>query len=135
MNSVERHQFILKRLQDKGSINVLELGKELDVSTVTIRKDLKLLEERQMLFRTHGGATLNNPYTIDRSVIEKAKMQTEEKARIAVTAAHMVEAKDSIVIASDTTVLGMDRHIHPPGNVTVVTSALNVAIEMNRHPN
>jgi len=133
MNSVERHQFILKRLQDKGSINVLDLGKELDVSTVTIRKDLKLLEERQMLFRTHGGATLNNPYTIDRSVVEKEKMQSEEKARIAETAALMVEANDSIIIASGTTVLAMARHIHPIGNLTVVTSALNVAIELNRH--
>jgi len=135
MNSVERHQFILKRLQEKGAINVIDLGKELDVSTVTIRKDLKLLEERQMLFRTHGGATLNNPYTIDRSVVEKETMQSEEKANIAETAAKMVEPNDSIIIASGTTVLAMARHIHPSGNLTVVTSALNVAIELNRHQN
>lgn len=135
MNSVERHQYILKQLQEKGSINVLELGKELDVSSVTIRKDLKVLEERQMLFRTHGGATLNNPYTSDRSVIEKEKMQSEEKALIAETAARLVEADDSIIIASGTTVLAMARHIHPIGNLTVVTSALNVAIELNRHAN
>ncbi|MGK9118679.1 DeoR/GlpR family DNA-binding transcription regulator [Olivibacter jilunii] len=135
MNSVERHQIILKRLQEKGSINVLDLGKELDVSTVTIRKDLKLLEERQMLFRTHGGATLNNPYTIDRSVVEKEKLQSEEKALIAEMAASLVVPNDSIIIASGTTVLAMARHIHPQGNLTVVTSALQVAIELNRHSN
>lgn len=133
MNSVERHQFILNYLYEKGSINVLDLCKELDVSSVTIRKDLKVLEERQLLFRTHGGATLNDPYTSDRSVIEKEKMQSEEKAMIATAAAKLVEANDSIIIASGTTVLAMARYIHPKENLIVVTSALNVAIELNRH--
>lgn len=46
---------------------------ELDVSSVTIRKDLKFLEEKGMLYRMHGGATLNNPYATDRHVSEKEK--------------------------------------------------------------
>ena len=47
------------------------LCKELDVSSVTIRKDLKFLEDKTLLFRTHGGATLNNPYMPDRHVNER----------------------------------------------------------------
>ena len=64
MSSVtERHQYILNQIQQKGSVNVLDLCTELEVSSVTIRKDLKLLEDKNFLFRTHGGATQNNPYT------------------------------------------------------------------------
>ncbi len=65
MNLAERHQFILSRLQRDQYINVVDLCKELKVSSVTIRKDLKLLEDKSLLFRTHGGATVNNPYTVD----------------------------------------------------------------------
>ncbi len=134
MNNVERHQHILQRLQEKGSVTVIDLCRELDVSSVTIRKDLKLLEDRQTLYRTHGGATLINPYTIDRSVVEKEKMQSAEKAAIAQEAASMVNPNDSIIIASGTTVLAMARHLQPQGSLTVVTGALNVAIELIRHP-
>ena len=49
MNLAERHQFILSRIQKDQYINVVELCKELKVSSVTIRKDLKLLEDKNNL--------------------------------------------------------------------------------------
>jgi DeoR family transcriptional regulator of aga operon len=79
INLAERHQFILGKLQKEGNLNVVELCKELKVSSVTIRKDLKVLEDKSLLFRTHGGATLNNPYIVDRPVNEKEKFQSAEK--------------------------------------------------------
>lgn len=135
MNNVERHQFIMNSLQQKGSVNVLDLCKLLDVSSVTIRKDLKLLEDRQLLFRTHGGATLINPYTADRTVFEKERIQASEKTAIAREAASMITDNDSIIIASGTTVQAMAKEIQPIGNLTVVTSALNVAVQLIKHPN
>lgn len=135
MNNVERHQFIMTQLQQKGSVNVLDLCSLLDVSSVTIRKDLKLLEDRQLLFRTHGGATLINPYTTDRTVFEKEKIQAAEKVAIAREAASMIAENDSVIIASGTTVQAMAKEIQPIGNLTVVTSALNVAVQLIKHPN
>ena len=134
-NIAERHQFILNQLQSKGNVNVLDLYKELQVSSVTIRKDLKLLEEKGLLFRTHGGATTNNPYTVDRPVNEKEKLQASEKTKIGAVAAQSIVADDSIIIASGTTVLALAKNILPKGNLTVVTSALNVALELMKHPN
>src|SRR3546814_1409675 len=81
INIAERHQFIISKVQKEGYVNVLDLCKALDVSSVTIRKDLKLLEDKNLLFRTHGGATLNNPYMTDRPVNEKEKLQSAEKMR------------------------------------------------------
>lgn len=130
----ERHQYILHRLKEQGNVNVLDLCEDLNVSSVTIRKDLKLLEDKQLLFRTHGGATLTNPYTVDRHVSEKEKMQWEEKTGIGELAAQLIEPNDCIIIASGTTVLSLARHVQPKGSLTVITAALNVAMELNRQP-
>ncbi len=78
---------------------------------MTIRKDLKLLEDKSLLFRTHGGATINNPYTIDRPVNEKEKLQSNEKMRIRATAAQLITDNDSIIIASGTTVLALAKNM------------------------
>jgi len=130
----ERHQHIITKVQQEGQVNVLNLCEELDVSSVTIRKDLKLLEDKGLLFRTHGGATLLNPYTVDRSVNEKEKIQATEKMRIGAAAARLLVPNDSIVIASGTTVLALAKSIQPKGGLTVITPALNVALELIRHP-
>jgi DeoR family transcriptional regulator of aga operon len=61
INITERHQFILNKIQAENTLEVQSLCKELNVSSVTIRKDLKLLEDKNLLYRTHGGATLKNP--------------------------------------------------------------------------
>jgi DeoR family transcriptional regulator of aga operon len=135
VNITERHQFILNKLQKEGHIQVLELCKELDVSSVTIRKDLKLLDDKSLLFRTHGGASLNNPYTVDRHVDEKEKLQSSEKMKIGAKAATMIEPNDSIIIASGTTVLALAKNIKPIQGLTVITSALNVALELLNHEN
>lgn len=130
----ERHQHIIQKLKKEGSVKVLDLCSDLEVSSVTIRKDLQLLEDKNLLFRTHGGATLSNPYITDRPVNEKFKLQTFEKEKIGATAAGLIEANDCILVASGTTVQYFARHIKAIGHLTVVTSALNVALELIHHP-
>lgn len=133
MNTVERHQQIIDKIHQEGQVKSQVLCSELDVSSVTIRKDLKLLEEKGVLYRMHGGATLSNPYATDRHVNEKEKLHSHEKTAIGRAAAALVTANDSILIASGTTVLTLAKNIRPLGNLTVITSAVNVAIELNQH--
>jgi len=132
-NLTERHQHILSKLKKEGSVSVVDLCTELSVSSVTIRKDLKILEDKDLLFRTHGGGTLANPYTVDRPVNEKAMMNSGEKSGIGETASRLIEPNDCILIASGTTVLSLAKNIRPKGNLTVVTAALNVALELIHH--
>lgn len=133
MNTIERHKKIINKITQEGQIKVQDLCDELKVSPVTIRKDLKLLEEKDILYRIHGGATLNNPYTIDKHVNEKGKIHLSEKMQIGAAGAKLVTANDSILIASGTTVLALAKNIEPQENLTVITSALNVALELNDH--
>ncbi len=129
----ERHQHILTRLREQGHVNVLKLSQDLNVSTVTIRKDLKYLEERKLLFRAHGGASVNNPYINDRPVNEKEKIRVSQKQRIARYAAGLIEPKDSIIMASGTTIIELARHIKADNQLTVVTASLNTALILSKN--
>lgn len=131
----ERHRIILKKVEESGHVNVQELSTQMKVSDVTIRKDLKLLEDKNLLFRTHGGASKTNPYTNDKPVAEKERLNAEEKQIIAKTAAAMISHNDSIIIASGTSMLALARAINSDGHLTVITSALNVSLELSQHPN
>lgn len=130
----ERHSFILKRLTEQGFVAVASLSEDLDVSEVTIRRDLKHLEQRNLLFRTHGGAAPTNPFVYDRPVSEKAKQNADEKRRIGAAAADLVEQNDSILLASGTTIHQVARHLQGKSDLTVVTSALHVATELLNLP-
>ena len=64
----ERHRAILDILQLQGSVSVSDLAERLDVSEVTIRKDLSVLEKQNKLYRTHGRAIPISPYIGDRHI-------------------------------------------------------------------
>lgn len=127
----ERHKHILDCLARDGYVRVAEMAKELDVTTVTIRKDLKYLEEKKLLYRTHGSASPVNPQTQEVEVREKEKIHIDEKRRIAMAAAQLIEPDDSIIIASGSTVQMLGDFIQPQGHLTVVTSSLKTAVHLN----
>ncbi|MFV0604925.1 MAG: DeoR/GlpR family DNA-binding transcription regulator [Niabella sp.] len=133
-NLADRHNQILGKLKKEGSVQVINLCETLNVSSVTIRKDLHFLEEKGLLYRTHGGATISNPYIADRPVNEKFGLQTNEKGKIGQYAASIIEQNDCILVASGTTVQYFAKNIISNGHLTVVTSALNVALELIHHP-
>ena len=130
MTLSERHQKILEMLQLNGTVSVNELSRLLDVSSVTIRKDLGFLEEKKLLYRSHGGAILIDPYIANRHVLEKAKFFPEEKKRIGRKAVELLQPNDAIIIASGTTVLSFAQCIDPEAKLTVITSAMNVAMAL-----
>lgn len=135
LNIIERHKLILNKLEKNGFVNVNELSDDFGVSVVTIRKDLKLLEERNLLFRSHGRAIMANPYIKEHHVSEKEKINIKEKNRIAAAAAQTLNPFDSIIIASGTSVIELARHIKPIEGLTVLTASLNTALILSENPN
>lgn len=135
MTITERHQFILQELKIKGSINIQDLSDSLEVSGVTIRKDLKMLEDKNLLFRTHGGASINNPYAIERPIQEKQHINSDEKQRIARAALSLLGNNDSIMIGSGSTVYELASHLQSNRPLTVITPALKVSVELSNKPN
>ncbi|SFB93756.1 DeoR family transcriptional regulator, aga operon transcriptional repressor [Parapedobacter composti] len=134
-NITKRHQFILERLKDKGQITIPELIDLTEVSGVTIRKDLKFLEDKGLIFITRGGASLTNPYTIDRPIYEKATINAEQKKRIAQAAVKLIGQNDAIIIGSGTTAFEFAHQLHPATPLTVITPAVRVTMELCNRPN
>lgn len=99
------------------------LCKLLDVPVVTIRKDLRLLEEKGLLYRTHGGASFENPYINEIPIQENEKIFVEEKSNIAEAAALLIIENDSIMIASGTAVQQLAKVIQPKDKLNVITSS------------
>ncbi|WP_372744972.1 DeoR/GlpR family DNA-binding transcription regulator [Lutibacter sp.] len=135
LNIAERHQLILKKLEEKGFVDVNDLSQEFDVSLVTIRKDLKALEEKNLLFRSHGRAIPSNPYATENHVNVKEKIQTKEKIRIATAASSILEPNDSIIIASGTSVIEFAKNLKPVEGLTVLTASLNASLILSENPN
>ena len=127
---MERHRLILEMLNKEKHLGVLDLCDILDVSAVTIRKDLKFLEQKGLLHRTHGGASLENPYINEKTVIDKEKISVEEKNGIAQMAATRIVENDSIMIASGTSVQALSKFIKAKNKLTVITSSIHVVLQL-----
>lgn len=135
LNIVERHKLILDKLGKEGYVTVNDLSKEFQVSAVTIRKDLKLLEERKLLFRSHGRAIPSNPYISDHHVEEKEKINTEQKQQIANAAKKTIQVNDTIILASGTSIIEFARQIAEMEKLTVVSASLNTSLILSKNPN
>ncbi len=137
LSVAERYQYILRKLNERGFVKVRNLSNELQVSFVTIRKDLKDLEDRKLLFRTHGGATSINPYINipqPRPLVDKEKNNMDAKQKIAKVAALLLAKNDTIIIASGTTVIEFARNISQQSNLTVLSSTLDVSEILSKYP-
>ncbi|TJZ62940.1 DeoR/GlpR transcriptional regulator [Sphingobacterium olei] len=135
LSITDRHQYILKKIKEKSKITIQELCDEMNVSSVTIRKDLKLLEEKSLLYRVKGGASGNNPYTADKPILIKESINAEEKTRIAKAALELIKDNDSILISSGTTAYALAKQLQPDTALTVITPALKVSLELCNKPN
>ncbi|MCD7930878.1 MAG: DeoR/GlpR family DNA-binding transcription regulator [Tannerellaceae bacterium] len=133
-NIAKRHAYILEALKKDGYVKVQELSEQLGVSEVTIRKDLKLLESKKMLYRNHGSASSLSSIISDRHIDIKEKLFMEEKTRIAQAANKSLEPNDKIMIASGTTLLAFANEISPDQHITVITSSVKVSLSLCYNP-
>jgi DeoR family transcriptional regulator of aga operon len=134
-NIAQRHKVILGELEKEGYVRVQDLSERLGVSEVTIRKDLKELETRKLLFRSHGSASPMSSLINDRHIDEKEKIQVNEKLRIAEAANLLLEKNDRIIIASGTTVLSFAQKITMTEPLTVITASVKVSLSLCYKPN
>jgi DeoR/GlpR family transcriptional regulator of sugar metabolism len=125
----ERRRSILEQLSRLGRVSVRDLSDLLSVSTVTIRQDLKALEEADLLERTHGGAVLPLPRssTPERSFDMRLREHKAVKDTLALEAAARVQSGYSIALDASTTVFAMLPYLKKLERLLIITNSLVLA--------
>lgn len=124
----QRHDLILDTVRRQGSVRVRELAELLDVSDMTVRRDLDFLATRNLVDKVHGGATrVGNQSSNEPGFEAKQRQQRSEKDRIAAAAASMVAPGSAIGLTAGTTTWAMAKYLVDVPNLTVVTNSSSVA--------
>lgn len=132
--TVQRRVIILEKLDEKGQVDVASLSKILKVSEVTIRNDLKRLEQKNALIRARGGAIKVDRVGLDFTISDKNKQNYDQKKRIGKAAAGLIESGDTIILDSGTTTMEITKNLGNVDELTVITNALNIANQLAEQP-
>jgi DeoR family transcriptional regulator, fructose operon transcriptional repressor len=129
MNFQKRKQIILDKLNVKGEVDVKLIAAELDISEITIRRDLNQLASDGLLYRTHGGAMKVNPLEIPHEFVNKAAKNVEAKDKICRAAAEQINHGDIIFMDCGSTVFRLCQFIKSK-KIKVITNSIPVVYEL-----
>ncbi len=125
----ERRRVILDQLKEQGRVSVKDLSELMSVSAVTIRQDLRALEDNGLLERTYGGAVRRESTTVlpEMSFHVRLSKKQREKEAMAAAAAALIHEGDSVALDASSTAYSLAAHLKTFKRVTVVTNSLVTA--------
>ena len=127
MLPIDRRNIIVKYLEEHGSAKVEDLAIKLDVTPMTIRRDLQYLEDNQIVSRIFGGAVLKSGLTGEVPYKNKIVSHNDEKKRIAKYAASFVEDGQTIFLDAGTTNIEIGKLLKSKQDLTIVTTDIKIA--------
>jgi DeoR family transcriptional regulator of aga operon len=134
-----RSELIIKFLLRTGTASIDEILAVAGSSAPSIRRDLLRLENRGLIRRTHGGATLvepllYEPFRYDSSFLAREQRFAEEKRRIGLAAAELVQANETVGLTAGTTTTHIGRSLRHRDKIRVITNAINIGMELCNQP-
>lgn len=137
MRKQERLDYIGKQLAQSGMVSIKELAEKLNVSSMTIRRDLKKLAEEGILRLIPGGAVLrkeSSPIEDQEYTISKAQLHmTKEKIKICQKAASLIQDGDTIIIDTGSTTEHLPGFIPSNMSLTIICYCLNILLNVYKH--
>src|SRR5690625_5165459 len=130
MKPSKRRNFILDQLENEGKITIDELSVELNVSMMTIRRDLDQLENEGKVIRVHGGAVLPRPLINETSFLEKEIRKVDQKHQIVKKAFSYIQEGQTLILDSGTTTLELAKLLKHSKNITIITNDIKIASEL-----
>lgn len=128
MLAAQRRELILTEIEREGSVTVSVLARMLDVSEMTVRRDLDALDSEGFLNKVHGGATSTRSVR-GREVgfTAKALLAEAQKRAIAKAAAQMVEPGAVVGLSAGTTTYLIAQELLGMRGITVITNGIRIA--------
>lgn len=133
ISTVERRRIILEELQKNKQVDISTLKSLFSVSEVTLRKDLRYLENKNLLIRSRGGAMLSVKVGKDLSVRKRMVLNLDLKKSIAKAAQSLIKDGDTIIIDSGTTLMQLVCLLDKVRNLTIITNALDIALKLSEY--
>ncbi len=130
MSRQQRQESICRLLREHGECSVEELTRRLGVSGMTIRRDLAALAGQDKILRTHGGAAMADRISFEFVFRERLSRRRAAKDAVARAAAAQIADGQSILLDSGTTTLALARQLHGKQRLTVITTSLPIAAEL-----
>lgn len=130
----ERRQRILSRARRDGRVEVGSLALELEVAAETVRRDLRILVDRGVLQRVHGGAVPVESAGFEISLAHRVASHASERRRIAVAAAQRLHGAETVYIDEGVTPQFVAEELREAGPLTVVTSSIPAASALMDFP-
>ncbi len=130
MHYVEREAVIIEKLRQHGKVMVNELAEELDVTPMTIRRDLSKLEQMGVLQKVHGAAVPLDILAKERAFVEKKLIHADQKIMIAREALRLISEGETVLLDAGTTTYEMARLLKDGPRVNVVTGDIHIAMEL-----
>ncbi|QED49567.1 DeoR/GlpR family DNA-binding transcription regulator [Cytobacillus dafuensis] len=127
----ERYRVIIRELELKNKINVVDLAIKLNVTPETIRKDLSALEEKKKLRRIHGGAIQYFGLIREPHFNKKIGISHHQKKMIGEAAATFIMDGETVALDVGSTTLHIASSIKNVKNITIVTNSLAAAEILN----
>ena len=128
-----RHERIIQLVKQNGYMSIDALAKELDVTPQTIRRDINMLAEEDILRRYHGGAGLGSNSVQNEDYAKRKVWNQQEKDRIASLVAEHIPNNSSLFMNIGTTVESVARSLLDHSGLKIITNNLNVASIFSGH--
>lgn len=127
MFAAERRQAILELVRNSGAMSLHDLAEAVRSSEVTVRRDIRALEDEGLLDRRRGGAVWPGGLSHEPTYRQKRAVASDQKVAIAALAVTLVEEGDAIVVGAGTTTQELARQLVRFADLTVVTNSILVA--------
>lgn len=126
MQTRERRAQVLKALKEKHRVTIEGLARELDVSTMTIRRDLKRLADEDIVTLVHGGAVYNEGGAYLPALTAREKQMRREKSAIAEYCAQQIPEGSAVYLDNGSTTLEIADALRGKKNIAVLSHSLPV---------
>jgi DeoR/GlpR family transcriptional regulator of sugar metabolism len=130
----ERYRYIVSQIDCAGSVRMADLVSELGVSEMTVRRDLRELENAGHLRRVRGGAVSARGRAYEPPYFLRLDEHADAKARIGRAAAELIADGASVALDVGTTTLEIARQIVGRANLTVLTPSLRIGSLLSEQP-
>jgi DeoR/GlpR family transcriptional regulator of sugar metabolism len=135
MVPAERQKQILELIEKRNSISVVELCQLLEVSDMTIRRDLRILSNRGLLERVYGGALSRRGRIYEPPYLTRATNRIFQKEIVGRRAANLVNEWDNIALDVGTTTFEIAKALLKTPNLTIITASMPIANVLSEAPN